>query len=97
MARWVMLLQFTEKGRADVKESPGRADTFRAQAEKVGATVEAQYWTQGDYDGVVVFTTPDDATASAAALNLGRLGFVRTCLLRAYESEEFRTILDRLP
>jgi uncharacterized protein with GYD domain len=92
-----MLLQFTEKGRAEVKDSPGRAETFRAQAEKVGATVEAQYWTQGEYDGIVIFTAPDDAVASAAALNLSRLGFVRTCLLRAYERDEFTTILERLP
>ena len=97
MVRHVMLLKFTDKGIASVKESPSRAEAFRAAAAKAGATVESQFWTLGEYDGVVVFTAPDDTAATAVVLELGRHGNVRTCMMRAFNASEFKEIVGKLP
>jgi uncharacterized protein with GYD domain len=91
-----MLLKFTDKGMATVKDSPSRAEAFRAAASKAGASVESQFWTLGEYDGVVVCTAPDDATATSLVLELGRHGNVRTCMLRAFNATEFKEIVGKL-
>jgi uncharacterized protein with GYD domain len=95
MQRFVMLLKFTEKGMANVKDSPSRAAAFKEAAAKAGATVEAQYWLLGEYDGLIVLSAPDEATAAAVALKLGALGFVRTCLCHAFNETEFRSVLAK--
>jgi uncharacterized protein with GYD domain len=92
-----MLLKFTDKGIATVKDSPSRAEAFRAAASKAGAVVESQFWTLGEYDGVLVFQAPDEPTAVGLALELGRHGNVRTCLLRAFDAGEFKGILSKMP
>jgi uncharacterized protein with GYD domain len=97
MARFVMLLRYTDKGIGKVKESPRRADAFRELAAKHGVKVEVQLWTLGEYDGVGVLSAPDDAAMTSLALGLGQHGFVRTTTLRAFDEAEFQAILGRIP
>jgi uncharacterized protein with GYD domain len=97
MVRFVMLIKFTDKGIATVKESPARAEAFRAAASKAGAVVESQFWTLGEYDGMLVFQAPDEPIAVGLALELGRHGNVRTCLLRAFDATQFKEIVSKLP
>lgn len=96
MARFVMLLNYTDKGVAQIKDSPKRADTFREWATKHGATVEAQLWTMGAYDGVAVLSAPDEKAIAALALGVSQLGFVRSTTLRAFDETEFQAILGRM-
>lgn len=96
MPRYVMLLKYTDKGIAGVKDSPKRADAFRALAAKHGAKVETQLWTTGEYDGLIVLTVPDDAEMAALALGLSKLDFVRSTSLRAFDEAEFQTVLSRV-
>ena len=96
MTRYVVLLNFTEKGVAAVKESAGRAAAFRAAAARAGATVEALYWTLGPYDGLVVFSAPDEATAAAVMLEAGQGGHVRTSMLRAFDENEFKNVVSKI-
>lgn len=96
MTRYLMLLKFTDQGMAAVKDSPKRAKVFEKAAAKAGAKIEAQLWTVGRYDGAVLLAAPDEAAASRLALDLGRLGNVRTELLRAYDAGEFEEIVSRL-
>ncbi len=96
MPRYVMLLRYTDKGIAGVADSSKRADAFRALAAKHGAKVETQLWTMGEYDGLVVLTVPDEAEMAALALGLGRLDFVRSTTLRAFDEAEFQSLLGRV-
>lgn len=91
-----MLLKFTSEGLANIRESPARTDTFAAEVARCGGKVEAVYWTLGEFDAVSVFTAPDEATATVLALDLTKVGNVRTNLLRAFDDSEFKNILDRL-
>jgi uncharacterized protein with GYD domain len=96
MARCVLLLKFTDKGIAAVKDSPTRAAAFRELAAKAGATVETLLWMHGEYDGLVVLSAPAEETLSAVALQLGSRGFVRTTVCRAFDEAEFKATLGRV-
>jgi uncharacterized protein with GYD domain len=91
-----MLLNYTDKGIAGVHDSPKRADTFRALAAKHGAKVEAQLWTMGEYDGLIILSVSDESEMAALALGLGKLDFVRSTTMRAYDEAEFHAVLSRL-
>jgi uncharacterized protein with GYD domain len=96
MARYVMLLKFTAEGLATIQDSPVRKESFAAAVATSGGQVEQVYWTLGEYDAVAIFTAPDEATATVLTLELTKLGNVRANLLRAFDDEEFKSILDRL-
>ncbi len=96
MNRYVVLVSFTEKGAAAVKDSVARAAEFAAEADQVGAKVEASYWTLGSYDGVIVLNAPDEVTAAALVLRLARGGNVRTSMLRALDPGEFEKVVANL-
>jgi len=96
MARFVMLLNYTDKGIAEVKDSPKRADTFREWAAKHGAKVELQLWTMGEYDGILIMSAPDDSVMATLAMALGHMGFARSTTLKAFDEAEFQAILGRM-
>ncbi|MET7671852.1 GYD domain-containing protein, partial [Micromonospora luteifusca] len=52
-------------------------------------------WTVGPYDLVAVVEAPDDETATAALLQLGGAGNVRTTTLRAFGREEMDRIVAK--
>ena len=54
MSRYISLIRFTEQGALALKQSTDRAAAFHKAAEKAGVKVEAQYWTVGAYDGVLI-------------------------------------------
>jgi len=96
MATYVVLANFTEQGVRHAKDSPKRADAFKAVAKKHGATVKELYWTQGQYDITAIVEAPDDMTVTSLSLGLGMLGNVRTQTMRAFSATEMKTILDKL-
>jgi len=54
MATYIALLDYTDQGVRNIKDSPQRADEFNELAESSGARVLAQYWTIGSHDGVLI-------------------------------------------
>src|SRR5437867_13267462 len=93
MAMYVSLLQFTEQGIRNVKDTIKRAAAATAEAEKMGLKVTDSFWTMGAYDVVLLLDAPDDATMTAFGLKLGALGNVRTQTMRDYGSREMEGIL----
>ncbi len=96
MARFVVLLSFTEQGISDIKASTRRAEAFHQRVNEAGGAVESLTWTLGDVDGVLVFTAPDEATGIALVLSLRRQMTVKTTMLRAFDAAEFEKITDKL-
>ncbi len=96
MATFISLLNFTDQGIRNVKESPDRYEAFRAMAEKVGVKVKGFYYTVGHYDMVLIVEGSDEA-ATTAMLKLGSLGNVRTETLRGFTSEEMRKMIGKMP
>ena len=96
MPTYVVLINFTDQGIRNVKQTTQRTDHGGEIAEKHGLKLEQAYWTVGPYDMVAVFEAPDDAAMSAHLLEIGSLGNIRTTTLRAYDEQEMSGILQRI-
>jgi len=93
MATFIVLASFTDQGIRNVKETVGRAETFKEMAKKSGVTVKDLYWTLGTYD---VVASPDDESATALSLSVCSRGNVRSETLRAFSFEEMKRILAKM-
>lgn len=93
MTRYLALLRFTEQGIRNIQDSKKRAAEFRDAVAAVGGSVLAQYWAVGEYDGCVVFESPQEETAAALLIKLGQEGNVRTQGMRLYDGQEFAAMV----
>ena len=57
MPTYIVLGQFTDQGIRNVKETTKRAQALKDMAKKFGATVNAVYWTLGQYDSASTHRT----------------------------------------
>lgn len=96
MPNYVCLIQFTDQGIRNVRDTVKRGDAAIAEAEKMGMKIIEEYWTMGAYDAVVVFDAPDDETMSAFILKVGSLGNVKGQTLRAFRRGEMEQILAKI-
>lgn len=96
MATYVTLVNFTDQGIRNVKDSPDRLGAFKAMAEKLGVSIKSAHYTVGSYDIVLILEGSDEAVTSAL-LKVGSLGNIRTQTLRAYSADEMKTIIGRMP
>ena len=94
MSHYIALLRFTQKGAENIKDSPKRAHHFNAIAKKAGVTVEAQYWTIGAYDGVLIIRADTEKKALHLLTLLTAAGHVRTKTMQAFSDKEFAEIVD---
>lgn len=97
MAKYVTLYQFTDQGIRNVKDSPARVKAGIQRAESAGMKVLGVYYTQGQYDLVVISEAPDDKTATAFALAQASMGNARSTTLRAFDLAEFEAIVKLMP
>lgn len=96
MATFISLINFTDQGIRDIKESPRRYEAFRVMAEKLGVTVKSVYYTVGSYDLVVIIEGSDEAV-TASLLKAGSLGNVRSQTLRGFSVEDMKKIVGMMP
>lgn len=95
MPTFVTLLNWTDQGIRDYRNTSKRAEAFAAAAQKLGAKLLNIYWTVGPYDVVAVVEAPDDETATALFLQTGALGNVHSTTLRAFDREEMGRIIAK--
>ncbi|MDG5468728.1 GYD domain-containing protein [Deltaproteobacteria bacterium IMCC39524] len=96
MATFVTLINFTDQGIRNVKDSPARLEAFRALVEAQGGTVKSAYWTLGNYDLVVTVEGTEEA-AMTTSLTVGSLGNVRTQTLRGFSADEMKSFISKMP
>jgi uncharacterized protein with GYD domain len=96
MPRYVELVHWTEQGITNVKDTIQRAEAVKRLVASMGGEMTELLWTQGRYDLVGIMTAPDDETAAAIGLAIGRSGAVRTETLRAFDANEMATIVAKL-
>ena len=92
MATFISLVNFTDQGIRNIKESPNRYDAFQAAAEKAGLKVVATFYTVGQYD-MLIIVEGNEAMAVGAMLKVGSLGNVRSQTLRGFSVDEMRQIV----
>jgi uncharacterized protein with GYD domain len=96
MTTYIILLNWTEQGIRDVRQSPQRLDAARAQLEEMGGSIKQAFLTMGEYDMVVICEAPDDAVAARFALMTGMQGNVRSRTLKAFPESAYREIIATL-
>ncbi len=97
MATYISLINYTDQGIRNIKESPKRVDAARELLKKVGGELRQLYLTMGAYDLVAVVEAPSDEVMAGFVLALGSAGNVRTTTLKAFPEADYRRIVVALP
>jgi uncharacterized protein with GYD domain len=92
MPKYISLLRFTDKGAREIRNSTTRASEFDTIAEKAGVRVEAQYWTFGKYDGLLILSADRGETVLKCLTELTSSGNVRVETTRAFDAGEFAAL-----
>jgi uncharacterized protein with GYD domain len=95
MPTYVSLINWTEQGIKNFRESTKRAEDFTKLVEASGGRVRELLWTVGAYDIVSVVEFPDDESGVAALLRQGSAGNIRTNTMRAFSAGEMESIVAR--
>ena len=96
MATFVSLVNWTDQGIRNVKDTIQRYERGEELANKHGVSNEQIYWTVGSYDMVFIAQAPDAESITAYLLELGSAGNIRTTTLRGHNREEMSGILEKL-
>jgi len=96
MATYIALVNWTDQGVRDFRNTIERADAVKEVARGLGGTQTTLYWTVGPYDVVAISEFPDDEAATAFALAVSSQGNVRTTSMRAFDADEMRAIIGKL-
>jgi len=96
MATYLMLLNWTDQGIRNIKESPKRLDAAKQLAKDLGGEFKAVYLTQGSFDLAIIAEMPNDEKLASFVLKLGSMGNVRTMTLEANTEDEYRKIIGGL-
>jgi uncharacterized protein with GYD domain len=96
MATYLVLVNWTDKGAAGFDRTTERVDHEEEIRRRAGVTLKEIYWTQGPYDLAAIIEADDDESIAAAMLGIQANGNSRTTTLRAFDRDEYQSILAKL-
>lgn len=96
MATYIVLLQYTDQGVRNFKDTVKRAAAASDAAGKMGVKLTELFWTMGQYDLAILAEAPDDETMTGLMLKIAALGNVKSQTLRAFRSKEMEEILKKV-
>lgn len=96
MSTYFVLVNWTEKGVQQVKESPRRFEAAKKALKEMGGEVKSVYLTMGEYDLILICEASDDAVMASFVMQLGMQGFVRTRTVKAFPETAYREIIASL-
>lgn len=96
MSTYFVLVNWTEKGVQQVKDSPKRFDAAKKALKEMGGEVRSVFLTMGEYDLILICEASDDAVMASFVMQLGMQGFVRTRTLKAFPESAYREIIASL-
>jgi uncharacterized protein with GYD domain len=96
MVTYIGLMNFTDKGIQNIKDTTQRAAAAKEVAQRFGVTMKDLYWTAGEYDMVCVLEGKDELSITAFSLAIAQQGNVRSKSLRAYNAAEMDQVLAKL-
>jgi uncharacterized protein with GYD domain len=95
MPAYVALIDWTEQGVQNFKDSVDRYEAAESAFEELGVRFTDIRWTLGSHDIVAMIEAPDDESLAAALLSVASQGNIRTTTLRAFTREEMRSIIGK--
>lgn len=96
MTTYIMLMNWTDAGVKNVRESPARLDTARRTLGEMGGKFREFYLTMGDHDMIAICEAPSDAVIARFTLSMAAAGSVRTKTLKAFPEIAYRDIIGSL-
>jgi len=97
MPYYITLVNWTDQGIRNIKDSPKRAAAAKAVIEKAGGKWHGLYYTFGQYDMVLIAEAVNDETVMSSVLAIGSQGNVRTTTLKAFTEAEAANLIEKLP
>ncbi len=97
MSTYISLINYTDQGIRNVKDSPKRLEAARQLIGELGGSMTGFYLTMGTYDLVAIIELPNDQAAAQFALRMGAAGNIRTTTLKAFTESEYHEIIQALP
>jgi uncharacterized protein with GYD domain len=95
MPTYVALIDWTEQGVKNYRDTVDRYESSRGQFEQMGVRLTQVYWTVGAHDIVAIAEADDGETMAAAMLMLASQGNVRTTTMRALSADEMRAVIAK--
>ena len=96
MPTYISLINWTDQGIRNVRDSPDRLDAAKKAATSAGGQLKDYYLTMGSYDLVIIWEFPSDEAAATFSLATASLGNVRTTTLKAFTEAEYRQIIQSI-
>jgi uncharacterized protein with GYD domain len=96
LQRYVVLINFTEKGMKEIKNLPERIEDARRAIEKVGGKFVDWNLTMGIYDSVAIVELPEDVKVASIILGTGKKGYIKTITLKAFTEAEAGKIVKQI-
>jgi len=87
MPTYVMLTNLTPEGVRTLKNNPGRVSEVNKEVEQIGAKVQAQFATLGQYDFITIVEAPDEKTMAKVSVELGSRGTMTSQTLAAMPAD----------
>jgi uncharacterized protein with GYD domain len=84
MAKYILLVNWTDQGIRNIKDSAKRLDAGRALAKEHGCVLENFFMTMGGFDNVAVVDAPDDESLAKYVLTLGSRAICALSRLRLF-------------
>jgi uncharacterized protein with GYD domain len=96
MPHYIILWNWTDQGVRAVKGSPKRLASFKGELEKAGGKLIGEYYTMGQYDGIVIVESPSDETIMSILLGDASKGNFHSMTLKAFPMEEAAKVIQKL-
>src|SRR5260370_13099851 len=97
MATYIALVNYTDQGVKNVKDSPKRLDAAKKLIKDLGGELKAFYLTMGAHDIVTVAEAPNDEAMAKFVLALAAGGDVPTLTKKRLPEAQDRTPLPSTP
>ncbi len=96
MPTYLSLLNWTDQGIKNVKDSPKRLDAVKKALKGIGGGEKTFYMLQGAYDLALIMEAPNDEALAKLLLTVGAAGNVRQTTMKASPEAEYRKIIAEL-
>jgi len=97
MPTYIILMNYTDQGVRNIKQSPTLIETGDKALVALGGRLIGAYPVMGEYDRVAIIELPSDEIAMTTVLGLNAAGNVRTKTLKAFTNEQFTEMIKKMP
>ena len=96
MPTYVVLGKYTEQGGRNISDAVSRANAIEQRLQQVGGRLVSWHMTLGEYDLVTIIDVPSDEVGLQLALEVAKVGNVRTTTLKAFTRDEVAAVISKL-